>query len=419
MKAWEQFLESIEKLVGSEAIEQWLKSLKIIRFDAGNLYLEAKDSFQIAWFEEHIRPLLLKRFLNNNFRPIRVHLSLKGPKSQLQEKQQQPTFSIKPDTVDSEMKFQQFISSPKNEIAFKLLQQKTPLFNPIYLYGPCGSGKTHLAMSLASELAGQGKKSFYVKAETFTSHVVQAIRLGHMQEFRQVYRQIDALIIDDIEVFARKDATQEEFFHTFNTLHTSGKTIVLTSKIPPSQLSEIEPRLISRFEWGVSIGINNIDPRLILEKKASILGISLTQELIEFFCSTFPSNPILAFQLLVIRAKRISTLNLEEAKSFLVDLIEKEKTGAITPETIIKIIASHFGIRQEDLLGKSQMKEFTHPRQIAMYLCRERLQLPYQKIGQIFSRDHSTVMTSIKQIDKWIQENKSEWTQIENLSHYS
>lgn len=318
--------------------------------------------------------------------------------------QKEPPFCpFASDPLDLEMSLDHFLVSPQNQMAFKLcLEIERPPFNPIYLYGPKGSGKTHLLMGAA---ARSQKQPFFVTAETFTEHVVRAIRTGTMREFRKTYRSIDALLIDDIDLLARKSATQEEFFHTFNALHTAGKPIVLSASSPPSQLSEIEPRLMSRFEWGISIGVGKGDPAAILKKKAALWKFPLSEETASFLLLKFPSNPILALQALVLRAKEKLPLHECEIEVLLSDLLKKETA---TPEAIIAAVAAHFDIKNSDLLGKSQTRACAFPRQIAMYLCRERLNLPLQKIGKLFGRDHSTVITSVEQIKKGIQEKKQD-----------
>jgi len=417
VEAWRQFLIQLEKEFGADAVDLWAASLKVARFDAGNLYLEAPDSLQAGWFEEHVRPILKKTpLLNNNGRPIRVHLSIPSGLSEKKETPQaiaEPSrFSIKADALDPELTLETFHAAAENKIAFQILSEFPSPFNPIFLYGPEGSGKTHLLMGAAKALQGKGKRVFYVRAETFTEHVVQAIRLGMMQEFRKIYRDIDVLIVDGIHTFSRKNATQEEFFHTFNTLHTLGHQILLSANVPPSALKEIEPRLISRFEWGISIGLATPDPRLLLEKKGALWNFPLSPELIDFFVDRFPKNPLQPLQALVLRAnpkeKNRAPLSVEIASRLLSDLLEKEKQNALTFDQVIKGVAAHFGIRGEDLLGKSQTREYALPRQIAMYVCREKLKLPYQKIGEHFGRDHSTVISSFKLIQKSIEEKKRE-----------
>jgi len=411
MEPWREFLSRVEIELGKQTVDKWLRSLTVTRFDAANLYLQAQDTFQIDWFEEHIRPRIHGKFFNNNQRPIRVHLSLpnqilsSGNKKGFKE-EAQSSFFIAPDPIDPEMTLKNFVLSDPNKMAFEVISEieKSP-FNPIFLYGPKDSGKTHLLMSAAKILQDKGKKVFFVRAENFTEHVVQAIRLGFMQEFREVYRRIDALIIDDIHIFSRKAATQEEFFHTFNTLQTDLRTIILSANKAPSQLEEIEPRLISRFEWGLTIGLNKTNTEIILRKKAALWNISLSSELIEFLAQKFPSAPLVALQALSLRAKGSPLLTPEIAEHLLQDLLEIEAQNSWTADRIIKRTASHYGIRSEDLTGKSQTKESAYPRQLAMYLCREKLKLTYQKIGEVFDRDHSTVMASVKQIQKSIEEN--------------
>jgi chromosomal replication initiator protein len=402
MEAWQQFLTQLQKELGSAVVQEWVP--RVARFDAGNLYLEARDSFQISWFEEHVRPRL-KGFLNNNQRPIKIHITTvnKGTASKRDEPR---ILSFKPSPIDPEMTLENFVPSQQNLVVYKLLIEPNP-FNPIYLYGPKGVGKTHLLMGTALALQKSGKRVFFIRAETFTEHVVQAIRLGQMQEFRKIYRDIDVLIIDDIDIFSRKAATQEEFFHTFNTLHTMGRLILISANVPPMQLSEVEPRLISRFEWGISLGVEKSDTRLILEKKAALWNMTLTPELLEFLLSKFPKDPILALQALALRCKGPPP-SILVAERLLKDLLEKEQENALTPDKIVKSVAAHYGITGEDLLGKSQMREYALPRQVAMYLCRERLKMPFQKIGELFKRDHSTVMGSVKQIQKAIEEKKIE-----------
>lgn len=396
MKEWSEFLSELSQELGPNMVNQWVP--KLIRFDAANIYLEPVDSFQVDWFEEHIRPKL-KNLVNSNHRPIRVHLI-----SEKREKDKKEEFQLRfsKDTIDPELSLDHFIPGEKNLVAYKLLSESAP-FNPIYIFGPKGSGKTHLLMGAASDLEKKGKKVFFVSANTFTEHVVQAIRVGQMQAFRKTYREIDALIVDDIHIFSRKTATQEEFFHTFNTLHTQGKQIILSAGCAPSQLSQIEQRLTSRFEWGISLEIAPSPLEAILKKKMEQWKIHAPQELIQWLVAHFPKGPVTALQALLLRSKG-QPLTVPYAEKTLESLLEKEKEEALTPERIVKGVATHYGITKEDILGKSQMRGVAIARQMAMYLCREKLKLPFQKIGEIFGRDHSTVMSSIKLIQKGIEE---------------
>lgn len=402
MEAWQQFLSQLEQELGPEIVKEWVP--RVARFDAWNIYLEARDSFQSSWFEEHIRPRL-KGLLNNNQRPIKVHFAISGKPS---PKKEEGKLSFLPDSLDPVMTLDNFLPA-ENLVAHQLLSENLS-FNPIFLYGPKGVGKTHLLMGAAIALQKKGKKVFFVRAETFTEHVVQAIRLGQMQDFRKVYRDIDALIIDDIHIFSRKNATQEEFFHTFNTLHTSGQLILISANAPPGKLAEIEPRLISRFEWGISLPLQKGNISAILDKKIALWKTSLTADIKEFLL-TF-TDPIQALTALMLRSEN-SSLTHPLAERLLKDLVAKDQENALTFEKIVKSVAGHYGITSEDILGKSQMREYALPRQMAMYLCRERLKMPFQKIGEHFHRDHSTVMSSVKQIQKNLEEKKLELPKID------
>ena len=446
MQAWDDFVKKQEGLLGKEIAEKWLRSLKIVHFDSGNLYLEAKDSFQVLWFEEHVRPLLKSGFHNNNFRRIKVHLTVveaqvSPPVSKFAKKEKGktgPPIHFFKDKIDPAMSLENFIPGDANKIVFqffceltgynpetqKLEEPKLPLgsFNPIYLWGAPGSGKTHLLMALCTEFKKRGLNALYARAETFTEHVVSAIRGSEMQSFRKAYRTADVLLIDDIHVFTRKVATQEEFFHTFNTLHASGRQIILSSKCAPALLEEIEPRLVSRFEWGINLHFEKLGPKdlkQVLKKRCEGFNFPLSDDVSAFLIETFCSSKSLhtALEAMILRChlegdvrhKRSSlSIDKESAKRMLADLSAQEIKIAITPEKIVAAVAALYGVRSEDLLGKAQNQECSYPRQIAMYLCRQELKLPFQSIGYVFSRDHSTVMTSIKQIEKKIESSDKE-----------
>lgn len=434
MQAWEHFLQSQEAELGADTVQKWLRTLKVQRFDACNLYLEAKDSFQALWFEEHIRSKAQVKLLNGNNKRIKIHLDVanspkkakKRPNSLKERNPKASPFQLNFDDLDPHCLFQHFMLSEENKLTHKLLLEIAGLspqvhsttlgtFNPIYLYGSTGTGKTHLLMSLAHVLRTQGLRTIYVRAETFTDHVVTAIRAGEMSVFRQAYRNIDVLLVDDVHVFSRKGATQEEFFHTFNTLHLEGKQIVLTANCAPQELQLIEPRLVSRFEWGIVLPLKplkNEEARQLLTAKSQALHFALPIKIADFLLDTFTSNSkalIRALEALVLRLhldskNTLAALTPTAAKILLSDLIEEELQSAITPAKIIQAVAEHYGIRTEDILGKAQTRECTLPRQLAMHLCRHQLNMPYMKIGDLFSRDHSTVMASVKHIQKGLDQ---------------
>lgn len=416
MKAWENFLKIEEKEIGSATVKKWLSSLKVLRFDAANLHLEAKDSFQAHWFEEHIRPKLAKKLLSVAHRPIKVHLTVAkspaaDPAKETKKTKVAPPLKLQWESPDQSQTFGNFIWSEGNLIIQKLLGQVVdrtadPSFNPIFLYGPPGSGKTHLLNALALELGKTSLKTLFVKAETFTGHVVEAIRAGQMQQFRAAYRHADILIIDDIQIFANKGSTQEEFFHTFNTLHVATHTIILSANTPPRELVGIEPRLVSRFEWGISLGLYPLkknDLKKLVLQRADERGVVLTEKTQDFLLETFTQSPkslMRAIDAMALRLPPKACSHVEELKRVLGDLIQAELAALVTPEKVIRTVAEHWGILVEDILGKSQSRECVLPRQVAMSLCRHHLELPFTKIGTLFDRDHSTVISAIRHVGK-------------------
>ncbi|NGX28534.1 MAG: Chromosomal replication initiator protein DnaA [Candidatus Anoxychlamydiales bacterium] len=409
MKAWTLFLQDLEKTIGVSTTRKWLYSLKILKFDAWNLYLEAENHFQAKWFEEHIRPIIMKGFYNENFHKIKIHLSVKNLQKPTKIKTEKP-FQIVSDSLDTYLSFPFFIASDKNLMTLKLLKeasQKGISFNPIFLFGQKGSGKTHLLQACAQLFIERNLKTFFVNAQTFTSHVVDAIRKGSMQEFRKTYRNLDVLIIDDIQILANKFATQEEFFHTFNTLHSENKTILISSNVAPNAMDNIESRLISRFEWGISLFLEKLEKKelkLVVKSQSSLLNIELDQKVEKFILENFKSirsiKKALKTLLLKSHLENSFSFDLNSVKKHLSHLIEEENITVLNHDKIVHEVSIYFGLTTKDVLGKSQTRECTLPRQFSMYLCRELLKMPFMKIGNIFKRDHSTVMTSVKTIKK-------------------
>ena len=416
MKAWNELLALLDHELGKATVNKWLRTLKVVKFDAGNLYLDAADTFQINWFKEYVSPHLPKHFLTGSGKPIKIHFTIDGkPLKEDSKTVEEIADPFACDPLELHATFDEFVSTEGDSLACNILREivdttlEKGCYNPIFLYGPKGTGKSHLLMATANELSKQGYKCFYVRSETFTEHVIRAFRSTQLQEFRRAYRDIDVLLIDDVHLFSRKTATQEELFHTFNRLHTSGKQIILTSAESPRNLEEIEERLISRFEWGITLPVTSptLEEKLeILERRGEALGLPIDTLLKQFLITNFKNlhSLIQALEALALRyPEGASAIDLEIAKFHLQDLTQKESENLLTPGKLLKMVANSFGIKIEDILGKSQNKECTLPRQIAMYLCRHNLQLSYLKIGRLFSRDHSTAITSVKRIKKGIE----------------
>jgi chromosomal replication initiator protein len=422
MEKWKEFLDHQELILGKETVNRWLRTFKVVHFDACNLYLETQDSFQLSWFEEHMRAKVRAELFNNNGRQIKVHITCPDIKKKEKPSKGAPEVKsfliIKSAALDPSATLDHFVVSPANQIPYRFLQELSQnsdtigSLNPIYLFGNSGVGKTHLLTGLAHRFQAKGLKTFLVHAESFTDHVVSAIRGGNMQQFRDTYRSVDVLLIDDIQLLSKRHATQEELFHTFNYLHVEKKQIILSADRAPQALSDIEQRLISRFEWGITLQLHSPSPEdflKILNRRAEALQFPLNEELTAFLTTTFPrsiSSLLQGLEAIVLRShlqgKREVTA--EEAGTMLADLIAKEKKALITPQKIIKLVSRFYGIPSEEILGKSQSQECSIPRQIAMFLCRQQLKLPYLAIGNLFSRDHSTVISSVRLVQKKLDE---------------
>ena len=422
MKAWNDFIQKQEELLGKEIVDRWLRSLVVTNFDAQNLYLEPISPLQAAWFEEHIRPKLAKELFSYSGKPICVHMGSSSSSKKRESKKNgslnSPPLLLQKDPLDPHKKWENLILIEDNNTLFQfmteLMKGKITLgtFNPIYLWGSGGCGKTHILMALASFFENQGLKSLYAKADTFTEHVIKAIRSSQMNTFRSFYRTCDILLIDDVHILSGKYATQEEFFHTFNALHSKKKQIILSSSLPPGQLSEIEPRLISRFEWGINLPLQEVSQEhleQILIKKMGELSLSFSEEMQHFLLTRFTNLSSLqkAIDTLCLREHidqiPLSELTPEQAAILLLPLLEQEKKQILSPEKIHKVVANFYNILPSDLLGKSQTKDCCLPRKLAIYLCRKELGMPFQKIGKFFSRDHSTIMSSVKDIEALLE----------------
>ncbi len=432
MEAWENFLKLQDSQIGIDVVNKWLRPLKVVNFDAGNLFLQAKDTFQINWFKEHIQKKASTLLRNNNNKRIQVHLSTSEEKQSKPSKKGKtlykplPAVKISHEELDPHNTFSNYVVSENNSLLVKLfsslfcydIEKSQPIsgvapslgsMNPIYVHGISGTGKTHLLQAATQALRDHGFNALYTRADTFTDHVVYAIRSGEMSAFRQTYRNADVLLIDDVHIFSRKAATQEELFHTFNTLHLSGRQIILSSHCSPAELQSIEPRLVSRFEWGIVLPLaiySEKELKAILQNKAKSFNFPLHEKVASYLIETFKSSSkalIRSLEALMLRMTgNQGILSVPAAKALLQDLILEEESKSLTPLKIVQIISDYFGVETEDILGKAQSRDCVLPRQLAMHFCRTQLKMPFMKIGDFFGKDHSTVMSSVKLIQKAI-----------------
>lgn len=308
--------------------------------------------------------------------------------------------------------FENFVVGPSNKYAhaaaMAVSEKPGKVYNPLFIYGNSGLGKTHLLLAIGQAIHTRdpGAKVVYLKGDDFTNDLISAIRGGTQEEFRQKYRNADLLLMDDIQFIAGKQQTQEEFFHTFNTLFESGKQIVVTSDRPPLEMNKLEDRIRTRLEWGLMADISSpdLETRMaITRNKASQLGMTLSNEVVEFIAENITSNirqlEGVVKKLFAYRDLLGDTIDVNTVKRAIKDVI---RTGPYvpTPEIIITETAKYFGITEEAIRGQSRQKNTATARQVAMYLCRNLTNMSLVDIGHQFDgRNHATVLASIRKIE--------------------
>ena len=327
--------------------------------------------------------------------------------------------------------FETFVIGASNRFAHAaavaVAEAPAKAYNPLFIYGESGLGKTHLLHAIgayAKELYS-GVRVRYVSSEEFTNDFINSIRDDKASAFQRRYRDLDVLLVDDIQFLENKERTQEEFFHTFNTLYNANKQIVISSDRPPKQLTTLEDRLRSRFEWGLITDIQppELETRIaILRKKAAQDKLNASDEVLEYIASKISTN-IRELEGALIRVTAFASLNrqgvdLNLAEIVLKDLIPNEATPNITGATIMAQTAAYFSLTMDDLCGTSRSRVLVNARQIAMYLCRELTELSLPKIGQMFGgRDHTTVMHADRKIRQLMAERRSIYNQVTELTN--
>ena len=325
--------------------------------------------------------------------------------------------------LNPKYRFDTFVVGNNNKFAHSasLAVAESPgeAYNPLYLYGGAGLGKTHLMHSIGHFILDQNpdKKVLYVTSEQFTNEVIESIRSGNaakMNKFREKYRTVDVLLIDDVQFIIGKESTQEEFFHTFNVLHAAGKQIILSSDKPPKEMETLEERFRSRFEWGLIADIQppDYETRMaILKKNAENCNKEINEDILDYIATNIKSNirelegaynKVIAFS----RLNKVE-ITLDNVKEALNDIISPNVSRQITPQLIISVVAEHFGITADDITSKRRNSEFVLPRQICMYLCRKLTDESLQNIGKALGKqDHTTVIHGIDKITDDMQVNE-------------
>jgi chromosomal replication initiator protein len=324
--------------------------------------------------------------------------------------------------------FETFVVGSSNQLAYaasqSIAENPSGSFNPLFIYGGAGLGKTHLIQAVGQKIRAvrPDARVVYMSADNFVTDLITSIRYDRMASFRDRYRSVDALLLDDIQFLAGKERTQQEFFHTFNALYESQKQIVFTSDAPPREMPNLEERLRSRFEWGLIADIQPPDVETkvaIIRKKAEERSIALPNDVSIFIAERVRSN-VRELEGHLNRVAAFASLtghpiDMDLAKEALRDLLSKENKP-ITPQEILKMVATHYGLKLSDLKSKSNSRPIAYPRQVAMYICKQLTDLSYPEIGKLFNnKHHSTVIYSVEKIEKLRAEDPSVDNTVEML----
>lgn len=422
---WEKVLESIEPHMTKPSFETWLKPTRPLALESNIIVIEVPNEFAREWVETRYAPLLI-----TSLRDIiheEMELRFVTPNNDPSPLSSAPV-DVKPlrQTVDDSLSqmlnpkyiFESFVVGDGNRFAhaasLAVAEAPAKAYNPLFIYGGVGLGKTHL-MQAIGHFVLKTRPQFrvvYVSSEKFTNELINAIRNNRTPQFRDKYRNVDLLLIDDIQFLAGKESTQEEFFHTFNALHESSRQIIISSDRPPKEIPTLEDRLRSRFEWGLITDIQapDLETRIaILNKKASLENWNLPNDVIVYIADQINSN-IRELEGSLIRVIAFASLtnrqiNVDLANEVLKDVISSQKNKKISISLIQKVVADYYQTDLDEMKAKRRTKSVTFPRQIAMYLSRELTDSSLPKIGEEFGgRDHTTVIHACDKIHEMIKE---------------
>jgi chromosomal replication initiator protein len=432
---WDRLRQRAKQVLPEQTFRTWLEPTDALALEGDTLVVGAPDQFSADWNESKHADLLATfapvalghpmavRFRVHEERVGRVQMDMfvapppapiVAPPPQQQQRVSTP--------LNPRYTFDQFVIGKSNDVAAAAAQAAAQapgkVYNPLFIYGETGLGKTHLMQGIAHELLRRTPtlRLAYVGTEQFTNEFISAIQTGQMGDFRRRFREIDLLLVDDVQFLKGKESTQEEFFHTFNAIYEAGRQIVLNSDRPPREIPGLESRLVSRFEWGMVANIDapDLEHRIaILKKKASLdhLELTIPDEVIEFIAQHVKSSVRelegSIIKLLAYASLKHRDISVDLAREALRDKLRGASSAdfpdvpptAITVATIQQVVAREWGVTPDGLRSKTRTKQLTVPRQVAMYLCRELLALQLVEIGNAFGgRDHSTVIHSLDRV---------------------
>jgi chromosomal replication initiator protein len=419
-KIWAAAQEHLRSMLSADTYNLWFAPLRASGQDNNGLVLEVANDFCEVWLKDNYMGLLQDVVALASGRQLQIKFKVgpgngttaAAPQTPVQEQSKPNEVPSERAAANQELNFnpkntfETFVVGNNNNFAYAaalaVAQSPGKSYNPLFLYGGVGLGKTHLLHAIGQHVAShkKGARVAYVSSEKFTNEYIDGIQNNQLAKFRKKYRQTDVLLIDDIQFLAGKERIQEEFFHTFNTLHESHKQIVLTCDRPASEIQNLEHRLVSRFEWGLVTDLQppDVEMRLaILNKKAQLMGVQLPEDIINFLANRIRTN-IRRLEGALIRVASYAALTgkkltLEVVEGLLREILHEEGRYSINIETIQKKVAEHFDIRLADMTSKRRPENIAFPRQVAMFLSRQMTESSLSVIGEAFGgRDHGTVL---------------------------
>jgi chromosomal replication initiator protein len=402
---WPELQKGLQDQLDPEEFVTWFEPLKVASESPEQLVLEAPNERFLTALEQSYRPTVDRAIAGLEGPEVEVLFSLPEPVTLATPVQDVP--------ADVKYNFDSFVVGGSNQFAYAaaraVAENPARSYNPLFLYGGVGLGKTHLLNAISHHIEANHPhlRVMYLAAEQFVNELISSLRFNRMPAFRERYRSVDVWLVDDIQFLANKERTQEEFFHTFNTLYTSQKQIILSSDSSPRDIPTLEERLRSRFEWGLIADIQppDLETKIaILRRKAEVEEVDLPDDVGTYIARQVRSNVrelegmlnrVLAFSSLTGRP-----LSLELARETLKDILPPEDRRLASAE-IIKYVATHYGLKLSEIKSRNNSKQIAFPRQVAMYLCKQLTDLSYPEIGRLFNdKHHSTVMYSVEKIEQ-------------------
>ncbi len=416
---WEQMLSHL-RLEYSELVRNWFRQIELVSFTGGHMTIAAPSVQQYRYLLSHCKEPFTITAQSVTGRLVTIEFICAEP--------EEPSSYPDELMLNDEFTFDTFVSGPCNKLAhaasIAVAREPGKKYNPLFIHGDIGLGKTHLLQAVCHEILANNPNThiMYISCETFINHFIEALEQGSVHEFRRHYRNTDVLVIDDVQFLAHKDSSQEEFFHTFNTLYHAQKQIILSSDRPPSEIETLRERLVSRFSWGLVAGIDHpcLETRVaIIRKKARLKGIEIPEEVIVFLARAIDTNTR-ELEGAITKLQGLATLTGEPITMDLAkEVIPSHLTARqdLTIDNIVEVVTAHFNVKVTELQSKRRNKTLALPRQICMFLARHLTRWSLEEIGGYFGgRDHSTVLHATKTIRRLIETDSSLRTTIENIA---